>query len=700
MLNELSELSASLVKAGVSTPSWHKHFKPNPKKSTYYVLIGKTGTIADILSLKDIERITSTRKWEVANGVSFPAFNVLPLFDVRSNESDEKEVRAFKKSLLDNTVAEKDIKRGLDELKRRGKSLWKESEESRLSECLQTLPKKMKAFLGKCPEKYTSIPVLIERVANIGVKDLFAQLESLFERKIAESPQGTEDFFDWLFFYTGKSAKNVSIILELADQSSFEYPANHRKVQEWINERLLMSEAAGTKQISSNDAFGKSRSGWEETFPQVRLSVLGNVVLRAMSHESPCQLRYGSIDANSFPVGLETRSALKNALEWLSSPNLRGKTWQDISDVSGARCVLFAYPSTLPNEIPELASFFGGADDRADPDGALFSAYAKRVSDALRGLVAAKSEADVRIFVLGKPDGFRTKVFCNRRYEATRVLEAAQEWQLACRNVPSVHIRHFNKITKGKPIWRPPLVPFPSEVQWCLNTVWQRQGTHPERVRGFSVEDSLSLLLDTGAHSHPVASRVLAVLLKNSTPLLLALGQAHNQGIVHLLPQKYMNQPLLLPSILGLSLHKLDRMKGVYMDSPPYLIGRLLSFCDQLHERYCQKIREGSIPPQLVGNALMPTALETPQKALAILSNRILPYQAWAKTVKDEDARLPRYFLAEIGKLSASLSSQRLPDRCDDADKAEMLLGYLAFSGKTDVGTAANTDHNKGDEIQ
>ena len=62
--------------------------------------------------------------------------------------------------------------------------------------------------------------------------------------------------------------------------------------------------------------------------------------------------------------------------------------------------MLFAYPSTLPTEMPELASFFGGADDRADPHGALFSAYAKRVTDALQGLIALKSEADVRVFVL------------------------------------------------------------------------------------------------------------------------------------------------------------------------------------------------------------------------------------------------------------------------------------------------------------
>ena len=58
------------------------------------------------------------------------------------------------------------------------------------------------------------------------------------------------------------------------------------------------------------------------------------------------------------------------------------------------------------------------------------------------------------------------------------------------------------------------------------------------------------------------------------------------------------------------------------MDSPPFLIGRLLSFCDQLHERYCQKVREGSIPPQLVGNALMPTALETPRKSAGDLKQQ------------------------------------------------------------------------------
>ena len=175
MLNELSDLSISLADAGVSIPSWHKHFKPNPKKTTYYALIDGTGKVSDILPLKDIQRITSTRKWEVANGVSFPSFNVLPLYDVRLNGSDAREVKEFKNSLLEKKVTEKDISKRLAELRKRGKQIWKNSEERRVSECLQTLPKKMQAFLGKFPEKYASLAVLIERLKNLGVTDSNAE---------------------------------------------------------------------------------------------------------------------------------------------------------------------------------------------------------------------------------------------------------------------------------------------------------------------------------------------------------------------------------------------------------------------------------------------------------------------------------------------------------------------------------------------
>jgi hypothetical protein len=120
------------------------------------------------------------------------------------------------------------------------------------------------------------------------------------------------------------------------------------------------------------------------------------------------------------------------------------------------------------------------------------------------------------------------------------------------------------------------------------------------------------------------------------------------------------------------------------MHEPPFLIGRLLSLADQLHEQYCQKVRKGSVPSQLVGNALMPTALDQPTQALALLSQRVLPYQAWAKTVQGSDVGLVKFFLGEMGKLCNELASIHLPGRCDDAAKAQMLLGYLARTEKAD----------------
>ena len=94
------------------------------------------------------------------------------------------------------------------------------------------------------------------------------------------------------------------------------------------------------------------------------------------------------------------------------------------------------------------------------------------------------------------------------------------------------------------------------------------------------------------------------------------------------------------------------------------------------------------MPSQLVGNALMPIALEQPTQALALLSQRILPYQAWARTVQGNDVGLVKFFLGEMGKLCNEFASLPLPEGCDDAAKAQMLLGYLARTERSDDSSA------------
>jgi hypothetical protein len=150
--------------------------------------------------------------------------------------------------------------------------------------------------------------------------------------------------------------------------------------------------------------------------------------------------------------------------------------------------------------------------------------------------------------------------------------------------------------------------------------------------------------------------------------------------------KKYEKQALLLPSILGLLLYKNRIEKGGFMNSPAYLVGRFLSLVDNLHLKYCQHVRKGSIPPQLVGNALMPTALETPEKALSMISNRMLPYWAWAETFfgEGQDVGLVKYFLGQLGEISYQLKNTDIPKSCTDTDKAQMLLGYLARAEKSE----------------
>ena len=77
----------------------------------------------------------------------------------------------------------------------------------------------------------------------------------------------------------------------------------------------------------------------------------------------------------------------------------------------------------------------------------------------------------------------------------------------------------------------------------------------------------------------------------------------------------------------------------------------------------------------------MNTALQRPATALALFAQRILPYQAWARTVQEgENVGLAKYFLKEIATVSQTLSQSSFPAVLTDEDRAEMILGYLAGS--------------------
>jgi hypothetical protein len=159
-------------------------------------------------------------------------------------------------------------------------------------------------------------------------------------------------------------------------------------------------------------------------------------------------------------------------------------------------------------------------------------------------------------------------------------------------------------------------------------------------------------------------------------PLLVGLARSLSGGAS--LPEFARKEALIVIAVYGILLLRQGRQKEIYMESRDYLLGQFLQFADRLHKLYCENERNGSIPPQLIGNAAIPMALQSPRRAIQVLGNRMPVYLAWAERYQGEDAGLAKWTRNELGRLSAALKDENLDLRVSTNGKAEVLLGYLA----------------------
>jgi len=72
----------------------------------------------------------------------------------------------------------------------------------------------------------------------------------------------------------------------------------------------------------------------------------------------------------------------------------------------------------------------------------------------------------------------------------------------------------------------------------------------------------------------------------------------------------------------------------------------------------------------------MVAAMNSPVNALAQLGLRLVPYLGWASTNNTDKAGLSRYYLKAYHDIAPQVSE--IPQRFSDAEKAQVLLGYLA----------------------
>lgn len=700
MLNELHDLSLSLERAGIVPTEWHPDLKELPKvskaKPCFKIYLAMDGSVTDIEPIEDDAKLDGLRKWQSGgNGFSFPCFNVRPLFkackEYPAKEEEKNFFDAWLKEVKKSPALNNASGLALERFTEPANTLWSDEHNKRVAECLGLIPEKLREIAGKPPDELRAIAALFERCQKVTVDNFLKQVEALLIENIRKNPAAIDKYIGFLL-HCGKQvpANDIQLVLELADGlAAFPMPVAMPQIHSWLNQQLLTNQnrrEATTENAENLDAFGAANDMWEDKLPEVSVPVLGGVKLRAMNPESPCQTRYRRTDAASFVVGKEIRKRAKGALEWLTDDERKNKTWGSVTSARDDKEILLVYPSELPKVSVAAVAMFGGSITNSETGSARFAECAKNVTDALRSIPRPLREVEMRVFALRKMDKARTQVSCNRNYSAERLIAAAEEWQTGCSNVPTIRIKQWGKEKGAKPEWNALEAPFPLEVVWCLNTVWNKAADTPTRVREFSSSDGVGLLLDEGVRIETLIERALHAVIRNGGNLLVAIAQAHHLGEVHKIGGKYEKQKLLLPAMLGLFLAKLGKKKEEYMKSAPYLIGRMLSLADQIHYHYCQHVRNGQAPTQLIGNALMATALEEPEKALALYAQRILPYQAWARTFKggEDDQKRIRGTLKQLGETCSEVSLENVPDQCADTDKAQMLLGYLARFEKSE----------------
>jgi len=668
MLNELHKLASTLEANNIDLHSWHENYLLLPGGDNYRFWLSNDGHITKI-ELLSKELAEDCRKFG-NNQQSFPAFNIASLFRITSEED-----KTYYDALLNGKQSI-----SLDKLK---------------SVCIHNnWPNKLFNKIDRCLK--AGIPGMPNDSAIHLLMEISKQLTSeAFRSRLAtcifENLENDIKTYLPVLIYKGNENKkpekdtgSLSIILDIAEWENFGTPIANKKstlqINNWLLQDLIKDVPVANDE---NDAFGSPYNHPNKPMPKVKLVPGFEVGLRSMFSEQYCQFRYGKADDLSFPVSEENRRATKAALEWISSPDNKEITWQMIDNDA----ILFAYPNKLPKVPLKAVQLFAGTKSEDQ-----FKKISEDFMRTFKGLEPHERPDNIQVFALQQiPPSLskRAKVVYSRNLSVPNLQNAVNEWQLGCNNIPTFHFIN-------------PITPFPLAVSKTANKVWKQDGSQADGRSGVKVMryyQGMELFTDTPIPSQ--LSYIVRSLTTNWSGLVLFLANSLASENIEKATSTYILKKEIgnFMSLLGLLLYKLNSKKENYMQKTAYLLGQVLKLSDSLHALYCKVVRKGDVPPQLAGNSVFITASETPVRALALLSTRMIPYISWAKqhvTKKDEsESGLAGWLLSQFSTLMTQLHLELNEDvRFNELEKAQLFIGYLAAFPKKD------NDSEKEQEIE
>lgn len=725
MINELVAAGCSPSLRSIFSHEWDKQFKPLAKQLTYGIKI-KTdgGSAVRVYEIRELERdhVLVLRKYEESNGFSFPGFNLPSLINLTKDNFVAEYLTKNYPELREeiSKLNAKQYSRVLDELLKKhfdplsfnewliaaGNKAAEDKEYRKavfykLDKCLKTTASNLWNKISRVPSIKTAhnYRLLNEQIQR---EDIAAFFDGLRDYIISQ----IKCYDDWtayspLLFQAKATAGTlpaVQVFLDYYDPDAEDYPVAHKKTIERINEALLADNSQSSETsvaAGSMDAYGCPAAGSGDKFPSANVPILGSVILRSMVKEVQCQFRYGTADAESFPVGDTTRRLAKLALETLSQPQFKGDTWGTMGDKE----VLFAYPTVicdeedaernvLPIEEIKLASVLT-AEEKEDQAAAVadFTEIASSVIDALKGIGRPLYEIEINVFILKKLDKAHTKVIYYTGFSAEHLQRAANAWTEGCANLPEsiLNYREWGE-SKGEQVSKRIRPVYPKDIFRSLNKVWRLDGEGSSQSSRIKASEGIDLLLRVDDTAY--FSSLLSFFITNAAPYFAKLGSFL---VLNRIPkEKSKDDRIKNPAILGLLLYKLGRNKEDYMKDQFYQLGKLLALADGLQYHYCKWVRSSdddrkrgavNAPVQLVGNSMLRAAEMSPQTVIANLGRRTSCYMTWAKTDRDMEKGISRWFIKQINEVSCGLEITQWPSRLSPLEKSELYLGYMAGFG-------------------
>lgn len=755
MLNELHQVVTALDRRGVQIIMPHSAVEPMGKSE---LLLIELDSHANPQRLKLLPREVAGTLLRIAHGSegsSFPGFNLpLPLRLLPKTTDAAKLKRLVEAQRCRDAAALPLAEAIADVFPETSVAVFSESQTARFRRSAQELVGWLKAdFAGAGPELENFLKLLdvvaqaklelpgfaeslaacIHRSMNQASRNELASLgEVLFGKthltKCKATP-GSDAY--WRAKEETDEKLQTPIFFDLADGNTRALPIADPRTARLLNQFLLGlkppaydSRSRGAPSAASRrnkqtrqqplpakDAYTGQDCRTPDKFPEPKLAILGNTKLFSNNTaEAGCFYRYGLGESDTFKVSAESVERMSGALFTLAGDDLAlpalggrpslGRTCRPIpSNRDGKQDLLIAYLEDEPDAPDPYVELFGS--EAASYDAPDFAASAKPVLDALEGKVAANPNQLIRIIAIAALDKANKQVSLNRSFTVREVLDAAKAWQAGAANCPPVTLPFFVKETK-KLVARSRTVPSPLDIASVLNKVWPSRGAggfKPEFHRILSASDAYDIFLA------PPPLREFKTRFALQTLLARMRNVFASAAVVKATWDfKALNEParwcvLKAVALTGIFLHQLGQTHGHFMKEPTYQIGRLLAYADSLHQQYCKHVRGDKTPTQLIGNALFATALEQPVFALARLAERLVPYQAWAKTFKNTKPEVKsgyeKTLLRLIGDCSAHFIEERdgafairvdeVPARMSDIDKAKLLLGYLADHPKPET---------------